>query len=127
LLHIVQTLAEIIPVEEKLIVEGQISTQDRGKIWIGLPVAAKITAYDYSIHGSVDGELTYISADSFVDNQGNSFYQIRVTLDKAMLSEDKPLISGMQVDLNILASKISVLRALFRPLDQIRENALREL
>lgn len=122
-----QTLAEIIPVEEKLIVEGQISTQDRGKIWIGLPVAAKVTAYDYSIYGSMDGNLTYISADSFVDNQGNSFYQIRVTLDKSMLSKDKPLISGMQVDLNILANKISVLRALFRPLDQIRENALREL
>ena len=122
-----QVLAEIIPVEEKLIVEGQIATQDRGKIWIGLPVTAKITAYDSSIYGSLDGELTYRSADSFVDNQGNSFYLIRVTLEKSMLAEDKPLISGMSVDLNILANKISVLRALLKPLDQIRENALREL
>lgn len=122
-----EILAEIIPVEEKLIVEGQIATQDRGKIWIGLPVAAKITAYDYSIYGSIDGKLTYISADSFVDNQGKSYYQIRVELDKAMLSEDKPLITGMSVDLNILASKISVMKALFKPLYQIRENALREV
>lgn len=122
-----QVLAEIIPVEENLVVEGQISTQDRGKIWMGLPVAVKITAYDYSIYGSVSGKLTYISADSFVDNQGHSYYQVRVTLDSAMLSEDKPLITGMTVDLNILANKISVLRALLRPLDQIRDNALREL
>ncbi len=122
-----QVLAEIIPIEEKLIVEGQISTQDRGKIWLGLPVAAKITAYDYSIYGSINGELTYISADSFIDNQGNNYYQIRVTLDKSGISDDKPLITGMSVDLNILASKISVMKALLKPLTQIRENALREL
>lgn len=122
-----QVLAEIIPVEENLVVEGQISTQDRGKIWIGLPVAVKVTAYDYSVFGSISGKLTYISADSFVDNQGHSYYQVRVTLDSTMLSEDKPLITGMTVDLNILANKISVLRALLRPLDRIRDNALREL
>ena len=122
-----QTLVEIIPVEEKLVVEGQIATENRGKIWLGLPVAANITAYDYSIYGSLKGELTYISADSFSDNQGNNYYQIRVTLDNAALSEDMPVVPGMTVDLNILASKISVMRALFKPLDQIRENALREL
>lgn len=122
-----QILAEIIPIEEKLVVEGRISTQDRGKIFIGLPVTAKITAYDSSIYGSINGKLTYISADSFVDNQGISYYQIRATLEKAELSEDQPLITGMSVDMNIKANKISVLRALLRPLDQIRQNALREL
>jgi len=122
-----QVLAEIIPIEEVLIVEGRIATQDRGKIWMGLPVAAKITAYESSIYGSIDGELTYISADSFIDNQGVSYYQVRVKLDSTMMSEDKPVFSGMSVDLNILASKISVLHALMRPLTSIRENALREL
>jgi len=122
-----QSLAEIIPVEEKLIVEGQITTENRGKIWLGLPVSANISAYDYSIYGSLKGSLTYISADSFVDNQGNSYYQIRVALDAAELSADTPIVPGMTADINILASKISVMRALLKPLDQIRENALREL
>lgn len=122
-----QVLAEIIPVREDLIVEGEISTANRGKIWLGLPVAVNVTAYDYSIYGSLQGTLAYISADSFVDDQGYSYYQVRIMLENTMLSEDKPIISGMSVDLNILAGKISVLRALLRPLDQIRENALREL
>jgi len=122
-----QILAEIIPVEEKLVVEGKITTENRGKIWLGLPVAANITAYDYSIYGSLKGSLTYISADSFVDSQGNSYYQVRVTLNNTELSKDKPVVPGMTVDINILASKISVMRALLKPLDQIRENALREL
>jgi len=122
-----QVLAEIIPLEETLIVEGKIATKDRGKIWEGLPVAAKITAYESSIYGSMNGTLTYISADSFTDNQGTSYYQVRATLDNSALSEDKPVFSGMSVDLNILASKISVLHAIMRPLTSIRENALREL
>lgn len=122
-----QVLAEIIPVKEMLVIEGEISTVNRGKIWLGLPVAVNVTAYDYSIYGSLQGLLTYISADSFVDEQGYSYYQVRITLENTMLSEDKPIISGMSVDLNVLAGKISVLRALLRPLDQIRENALREI
>ncbi len=122
-----QVLAEIIPLEEKLVVEGRISLQDRGKIWVGLPVAAKITAYDYSIYGGLKGELTYISADSFVDNQGIGYYLVKVTLEKTKMSEEKPIFPGMSVDLNILANKISILHALLKPLTQIRENALREL
>jgi len=86
-----QVLAEIIPLEETLIVEGKIATKDRGKIWEGLPVAAKITAYESSIYGSMNGTLTYISADSFTDNQGTSYYQVRATLDNSALSEDKPV------------------------------------
>lgn len=122
-----QVLAEIIPVEELLIVEGQISTEDRGKVWLGLPVAAKITAYDYSIYGSVQGELTYISADSFVDNQGIEYYQVRVTLSKSELAEGQYIFPGMSVDINIMANKVSVLHALLKPFLRIRENALREI
>ncbi|MGH1375326.1 MAG: HlyD family type I secretion periplasmic adaptor subunit [Alphaproteobacteria bacterium] len=121
-----QVIAEIIPVQETLIVEAHVSTEDRGKIWVGLPVIAKITAYDYSIHGGIKGELTYISADSFIDNQNRQYYQIRVELKKTQISEGKPIFPGMAVDVNILANEISVLGAILRPIYQIRENALRE-
>lgn len=126
-IHSGQVLAEIIPLEEALLVEGQIATEDRGKIWEGLPVAAIISAYDYSTYGSLKGRLTHISADSFVDQQGKGYYQVRVMLENTEVAKDKPILPGMTVDINILAGKISVLRALMKPLDQIRENALREL
>lgn len=122
-----ETLAEIIPLEEVLIVEGRISTDNRGKIWPGLDVIAKITAYDYTIYGGIKGKLTYISADSFIDNSGAEYYQVRVVLDKITIGEDKPVFPGMSVDMNIIAGKISVLHAILRPLWNTRENALREL
>ncbi len=121
-----QIIAEIIPVQETLIVEANVSTEDRGKIWVGLPVIAKITAYDYSMYGGIKGELTYISADSFIDNQNKQYYQIRVELKKSHIAEDKPIFPGMAVDVNILANEISILNSILRPIYQIRENALRE-
>ena len=120
-------LAEVIPVEETLILEGRIATDDRGKIWPGLPVVAKITAYDYTIYGGIDGVLTYISADSFIDNQNQEYYQVRVTLQTDKMDEDKPVFPGMTAEMNILAGKISVLHALLKPIFDIRENALREI
>ena len=119
-------LAEIIPLNENLIVEGRITTNDRGKIWPGLPVVAQITAYDYTLYGGVDGELTYISANSFVDNQNQEFYQIKVSLNSTHLGEERPIYPGMTADINIIAGKISVLHAILKPLWAIRNNALRE-
>lgn len=122
-----ESLAEIIPVDETLIVEGRISTDDRGKVWPGLDVVAKITAYDYSIYGGVKGKLTYISADSFIDNNNKEFYAIRVELSTNNLANDKPIFPGMTAELNILASKVSVLHVLLKPFWRTQENALREL
>lgn len=119
-------LAEIIPLNENLIVEGRITTDDRGKIWPGLPVVAQITAYDYTLYGGIDGELTYISANSFVDNQGVEFYQIKVSLNSTDLGKDMPIYPGMTADINIIAGKISVLHSILKPIWNIRNNALRE-
>ncbi len=121
-----EPVADIIPLDEKLIIEGRVSTKDRGKIWLGLPVIVKVSAYDFSNYGGVDGKLSYISADSFMDNKNNEYYQVRVTLDSTGLRGGKPILPGMTVDLNILADKISVLRALFKPIFDIKDNALTE-
>lgn len=120
-------LVDILPIDDTLVVEGRISTNDRGKIWLGLPVVAKITAYDYSIYGGVNGKLTRISADSFMDNKDNEFYQIRATLDTDRLEGEKILYPGMTVNLNILTGKVSVLHSILRPLLDIKDNAIREM
>lgn len=119
-------LAEIIPLNENLIVEGRITTDQRGKVWPGLPVVAQITAYDYTIYGGIDGELTYISANSFADNQGNEFYQIKVSLDHTNLGEDQPIYPGMTSDINIIAGQISVMHSILKPFWNMKNNALRE-
>ena len=119
-------LAEIIPLDETLVVEGRIATSDRGKIWQGLPVVVRVTAYDYTIYGSLDGELTYVSANSFSDQNGQEYYLVRVTLDRQSMKGGKHIYPGMVADVHIIAGEMSVLRSLLKPLWYIRDNALRE-
>lgn len=121
-----QVVAEIIPLDEALVVEGMLSTDDRGKVWPSLPVKVKVKAYDYSIYGGIDGVLTQVSADSLIDGKGQEFYRINVDLKSNKLPGDKLLYPGMMVDLNILTGKVSVMQALLRPLLHIRDTALRE-
>jgi len=119
-------IADLIPLNDRLIVEGRISTNDRGKIWLGLPVVAVITAYDFTLYGGLEGKLNYISANSFVDNQNQEYYQIRVFLDETDFGEKKPLFPGMTAELNVTVGKISVLHAILKPFWNIRNNAFRE-
>jgi len=119
-------LVEIIPLDENLIVEARLSTKDRGKVWIGLPVLVKITAYDYAIYGGIDGRIIDISADSFRDERGVQFYRTRIKLEKNSISKNKPLYPGMTVEANIISGQTTILHALLKPFWRIKQNALRE-
>ena len=119
-------LVEIIPLDENLIVEARLSTKDRGKVWIGLPVLVKITAYDYAIHGGIDGRIIDISADSFRDERGIQFYRTRIKLERNSISKNKPLYPGMTVEANIISGQTTILHALLKPFWRIKQNALRE-
>ncbi|MBK67312.1 MAG: hypothetical protein CMP22_04180 [Rickettsiales bacterium] len=121
-----QVMAEIIPIDETLIIEGRISTEDRGKVWPGLPVTVKITAYDYTLYGGIDGTLTNISADSFLDQQNTEYYNVFIELKKDSLADGRKVFPGMIADLSIKVGKISVLRSILKPFLEIRANALRE-
>jgi adhesin transport system membrane fusion protein len=119
-------LAEIIPLDDKLIVEGRVPTKDRGLIWNGLPVLVKISAYDYAVYGGIDGKLVDISADTLADEHGAPYYRVKVALAKNKMGEHLPLFPGMTAEINILSGKTSIWNALLRPLWRVRENALRE-
>ncbi len=120
-------IAEIIPLEDSLIVEARMHTKDRGLVWNGLPANVKITAYDSTIYGTLNGEITEISADSFTDETtGTPFYRVKITLDTESIQNFEPIYPGMTVEANILSGRTSVLRAIFKPLLRLKENALRE-
>lgn len=119
-------LAEIIPLEDSLIVEARMQTKDRGLVWNGLPASVKITAYDSAVYGTLKGSITEISADSLRDDTGAVFYRVKIALDPESVKGFEPIYPGMSVEANILSGKISVLRAIFKPLLRLQQNALRE-
>jgi|TARA_R110002126_G_scaffold13118_3_gene56845 HlyD family secretion protein/adhesin transport system membrane fusion protein len=117
-------IAELAPANKELIVEAKISTSDRGKLWVGLPANIKITAYDYSIYGSVEGRVEAISADSLVDENGRNYYRVRISLKEQQLRVDMPIRAGMQTEVNVLTGKKKVMDIILNPLKRSFDTAL---
>jgi len=119
-------LAEITPAREALVVEGNMSTEDRGKVWPDLKTMTHISAYDHALFGGLAGKLAYISPDTFTNNDSREYYKIRVALNSDRFDEERVVRPGMTAEINILTGRISVLGALLKPLTRLRSTALRE-
>lgn len=129
-------LLEIVPLEDTLLIEAKIDPKDIGFIHIGQSATVKITAYDYSIYGSLKGEVENISADTISNDRNTvndpkqkSFYQIRVRTHQNYLgTKAHPLyiIPGMQASVDILTGRKSVLNYLLKPILKTAGNALKE-
>ncbi len=119
-------VAEIVPLGDNLLVEARIKPSDRAQLYRGLPATVKISAYDFSIYGGLDAELIDISADTLVDEEGESYYRIRLRTDENTLGEDKPIIPGMTATVDILTGEKTVLQYLLKPIIKAKQNALRE-
>ncbi|TDO99692.1 HlyD family type I secretion periplasmic adaptor subunit [Marinomonas balearica] len=122
-------LVEIVPLEDSLLIEAKVRPEDIGFIKPGLPAVVKLTAYDFAVFGGLQAEVTTISADTILDEEGNSFYAVRVRTDKSYLgTEDRPLpiIPGMQAGVDVITGKKSLLDYLLKPILKAQQNALRE-
>jgi adhesin transport system membrane fusion protein len=127
-----EPIVEIVPFDDTLVVEAQIRPQDIGFIHLGQSANVKITAYDYSIFGSLKGQITNISPDSVSKEERGQvmyYYVARIeTSTKAIQSLEKnlPIIPGMQAQVDIITGNKSVLSYLLKPLIGVKENAFRE-
>ncbi|MDM8350413.1 HlyD family type I secretion periplasmic adaptor subunit [Pseudomonas sp. sp1636] len=122
-------LVEIVPLGENLLVEARIRPQDIAFLHPGQEAMVKFTAYDYTIYGGLKAELEQIGADTVTDDDGNSFYVIKLRTNRSHLgSEEHPLliIPGMVASVDIITGKKSVLSYLLKPIIRARAEALRE-
>lgn len=122
-------ILEIVPLDDTLLIEAKIRPSDIGFLHPQQKAMVKLTAYDFSIYGGLEGIVEHISADTIVDDKDESFYLIRVRTNKNYLGSDrKPLyiIPGMMASVDILTGKKSVLDYILKPILKARERALRE-
>ncbi|WP_218572134.1 HlyD family type I secretion periplasmic adaptor subunit [Pseudomonas xionganensis] len=122
-------LVEIVPLDDNLLVEARIRPQDIAFLHPGQEAMVKFTAYDYTIYGGLKAELEQIGADTVTDDEGNSFYEIKLRTERSHLgTEESPLliIPGMVASVDIITGKKSVLNYLLKPIIRARAEALRE-
>ena len=122
-------LMEIVPVEDTLLVEAQISPKDIGFLREGMRAIVKLTAYDFAIYGGLEGTLEHISADTIKDEKGESFYIVRIRTTRSYLgTEESPLeiIPGMKTNVDIITGEKTLMAYLLKPILRAKQNALTE-
>jgi len=119
-------VVEVVPLDDTLILEVQIRPKDIGFLRPGQSATVKFTAYDFSIYGGLEAEVSQIGADSVVDEKGNAFFRVKVRTLKPSLGADLPIIPGMVAQVDILTGKKTVLSYLLKPVLRAKANALTE-
>jgi adhesin transport system membrane fusion protein len=128
-------LMQISPTEGGMVIEIKVNPVDIGQLSLGLPAIIKLDAFDYSTYGTLQGTLSYISADTLTEQSDNSqaatYYraQVRVDIDKAKANPklaDVPLKPGMTATVDIRTNSRSVLQYLAKPVFKAFGGAMNE-
>ena len=133
-----QDIMEIVPVEGPLLVEAYIRPQDVAFIKPNDEALVKLTAYDYSLYGGLDGVVTLISPDTLQDNRrpselklnpDESYYRVIVETRDNQLNDKNgkplPIIPGMIASVDIKTGEKTVFQYLTKPITRLKQ-ALRE-
>ena len=125
-----QKIMEVVPAGEKLLVETRVKPSDIAFIKVGDKALVKVTAYDFSTYGGLEGRVVQVSADSIYDeNEKQAFFTVIVETDKSFLTaagHRLPITPGMMTDTQIITGRKSILTYLLKPVLKARSEALRE-
>ncbi|WP_272522388.1 HlyD family efflux transporter periplasmic adaptor subunit [Providencia sp. PROV202] len=129
-----QDILEIIPLDDKLMVEAYIRPQDVAFLRPGMPVVVKVTAYDYAIYGGLNGVVKLISPDTLSNdnrrselklNPDETFYRILVETDTNYLLDKNnhkmEIIPGMVASVDIKTGEKSVFDYLIKPITRMKQ------
>jgi len=123
------SIVDIVPQEDALLVELRINPADIAYINVGQFARLKFSAYDFAVHGSLQGIVTFVSADTVTDEEGETYYLVRVKPVKPFLGAtlgELPIKIGMTAEADIITDKKTILSYLTEPVHRGIDKALRE-
>lgn len=110
-------IASIVPQNEELIVEAQVSPNDIDRVALGMEATIRFSAFGSSVP-TITGKLINLSADRLVDEQtGMPYYQsqIEVTEEGRADLGNLVLLPGMPAEVFITTGSRTFLQYLFKP------------
>ena len=122
-------MVELVPVDDELVVEVEISPKDIAYVIPGQRASIKLTAFDFAKFGALDGNVTKISADSISKEDGSIWYlcQVSVPVDTmTTLGKTIQIQTGMVAQVDIISGEKTVLEYLLQPVTKIANEAFRE-
>ena len=124
------SIVEIVPIDDILLIETQIRPEDIAFIRAGLKATIRISAFDYTRYGTMEGTVQRIGADTITNENRETFYQVVVSTDINESSQETAqrldIIPGMVATVDIATGKRSVLEYLMKPILVMKDRALRD-
>jgi HlyD family type I secretion membrane fusion protein len=124
-----ETLMEIVPAEERLVVEGHVRIEDIAHVRVGSTAEVRLSAYEYRRTPKFSAKVDFVSADRVSDPQsGSSWFVAQLSIDPVELAQhpDVKLQTGMPAEVYVATPARSMAMYLLGPLDNFRARALRE-
>lgn len=119
---------DVVPTGEKLIFEVKIPPKDIGFVHKGMQAHVKLTTFDFSLYGGLEGVVDHVSPDIMYDKD-SSYYLVRITTDKTYLERHGkiyPIIPGMAASVDIRTGERTVMDYWLKPILKARQRALTE-
>ena len=123
-------LVEIVPLNEDLIVEVEINPKDIALVLPGQRAIVKLTAFDFSKFGSLEGKVMSVGADSIQKEDGSLWYLCEISVrvkDITSLGKKINMLPGMVAQVDIVNGERSVMNYLLQPVTKVTEEAFREI
>jgi adhesin transport system membrane fusion protein len=102
------------------IVKQVAQAKNIGFIELGQKAKVKVTAFDFSTYGGLEGEVVFISADTITDKKGNSYYLARIRTNSNIIVDKKgkehTIIPGMKTEVDIILDKKNILSYILKPM-----------
>ncbi|HEY9767034.1 MAG TPA: HlyD family efflux transporter periplasmic adaptor subunit [Coleofasciculaceae cyanobacterium] len=122
-----QTVAEIAPYGEPLVLSTVIPNKEAGFVEVGMPVQVKFDAYSYQDYGVVPGKVISISGDSKSNEQKDEVYGVKVALQRNYITADGKEIKfkpGQTAVADIVIRRRRLLDVFLEPIKQIEKDGI---
>jgi adhesin transport system membrane fusion protein len=118
-----EELMQIVPVDDDLIIEAKVSPADISMVRKGQHANIRFDPFDYTIYGSVLGEVVYVSADTLKEDssQGEEiYYRVHIRLNSAPVTTTAgralDILPGMTAQVDIRSGDRTLMDYLLKPL-----------
>ena len=122
-------ILEMIPLNDELVLEVEVSPTDIAYVIKGQKAIVQLSAFDFAIYGSLEGEVMNVSADTVSKDDGSTYYICLVSIPAdgvTSMSRELQLLPGMQATVNIVSGSKTILSYLIQPVTNIKNKAFRE-
>ncbi|MBO6520424.1 MAG: HlyD family type I secretion periplasmic adaptor subunit [Rhodospirillales bacterium] len=123
------TVVDIVPADDRLIIEAQLPPQDIGYVRAGQNAKVTLASADAAKFGDLKGTVDLVSPDTLVTEDGRPFYKVRISTDRSFFEDGKlryDLFPGMQVVASIQTGSRTIMEYILDPLIGRMQDALRE-